>query len=86
MTSPPLFTCQQNAGAATSTGGTFSLFPVGVRVWQKSASPVRPIINGTINGAGCSSAPPIATELSGGFLLFTASTPNGSTLAFRSET
>jgi hypothetical protein len=85
MTSPPVFTYQQNAGVATSTG-KFSLFPVGVGVWQKSASPVRPIINGTINGAGCSSAPPIAMELSGGFLLFTASTPNGSTLAFRSET
>jgi hypothetical protein len=86
MTSPPVFYLSAKRRRGHSTGGTFSLFAVGVRVWQKSGSPVRPIINGTINGAGCSSAPPIAMELSGSFLLLTASTPNGPPLAFRSDT
>ena len=60
------FTYQTSvAGGTTSGTGSVSPYPVGVRVWQTSGSPVRPIINGTINGSNCSSFPPIAMELSG---------------------
>jgi hypothetical protein len=83
---PSCFLLIRKTQARAPVPAVFSLFAVGVRVWQKSGSPVRPIINGTINGAGCSPAPPIAMELSGSFLLLTASTPNGPPLAFRSET
>ncbi len=68
VNSPTQFTyLQNNANNINSGGGMASLYPVGVRVWQTSGSPVRPIINGTINGVNCSSPPPIAMELSGGF-------------------
>jgi hypothetical protein len=61
------FKYQTSAVGGSSLGGTISLYPVGVRVWQTSGSPVRPIINGTINGTNCSSPPPVAMDLSGGF-------------------
>jgi hypothetical protein len=71
FSSPTSFTYKTSATGGSSSGGSVSLYPVGVRIWQTSGSPVRPIINGTINGVDCNatghSPGPVAMELSGGF-------------------
>lgn len=68
VTSSTTFTYQTNtSGGASSSGGTASFWPIGVRLWQMSGAGVRPIVNGTINGDNCSpNFAPIAMELSGG--------------------
>ena len=50
-------------GAATGSGGSIALYPVGVRVYQQSGANVRPIINGTITAKDCATPPPIGMEL-----------------------